>query len=167
MAYKVVDNYLSKPDFDVLAQVMTTWDFPWFYQSQLNNYHVDTLDCYLTHLFFENLKEDGSITGYSKHASILKPILKKLKPRSLIRIKGNLYLNTPKVMQHKHHTDYNYKHKGAIFYVNTNNGFTILENKIKIKSIANRMLFFDAHKPHASTSTSDQKIRVNINFNYF
>ena len=167
MAYKVVDNYLSKPDFDALAKIMMKWELPWFYQPGINEYHVNSLDCYHTHLFFKNFKEDGSIMGYSKYANILEPILKKLNPRSLIRIKANLYTNTPEVMQHKHHTDYNYKHKGAIFYVNTNNGFTILENKIKIKSIANRMLFFDAHKPHASTSTSDQKIRVNINLNYF
>ena len=37
----------------------------------------------------------------------------------------------------------------------------------KIKSVANRMIFFDPTKPHASTNTTNKDRRVNINFNYF
>ena len=37
----------------------------------------------------------------------------------------------------------------------------------KINSVENRMIFFDPNKEHASTNTTDENKRVNINFNYF
>ena len=60
-----------------------------------------------------------------------------------------------------------YKHKGAILYINDNNGKTILEDGTEIESKANRLLLFDASKPHNSTSCTDAKSRINININYF
>ena len=59
-----------------------------------------------------------------------------------------------------------FPHKGFLFYVNTNNGFTILEDGTKVESIANRALFFDSSKSHKSTTCTDEDIRVNININY-
>ena len=56
--------------------------------------------------------------------------------------------------------------KSAIFYINTNNGLTVLEDGTEIKSVANRLLLFNASEPHHSTTTSNENRRVNINFNY-
>ena len=42
-----------------------------------------------------------------------------------------------------------------------------LDGGQKIRSVANRMLFFDATKLHNSTTCTDEKGRFNINFNYF
>jgi hypothetical protein len=84
----------------------------------------------------------------------------------LIRIKGNVYLNTKTKITHEKHVDYNYPHKGAIYYINTNNGKTILNDEVEIDSIENRLLIFNPSIPHSSTSTTDSKFRMNINFNY-
>ena len=55
----------------------------------------------------------------------------------------------------------------SIFYMNTNNGYTIFENGTKVESVANRMITFPANIKHTGTSCTDEKTRVVINFNYF
>ena len=47
------------------------------------------------------------------------------------------------------------------------NGYTIFEDGAKVESVANRMITFPANVKHKGTSCSDEKTRVNINFNYF
>ena len=51
--------------------------------------------------------------------------------------------------------------------INTNNGFTILEDGEKIETKENRMLLFDASKKHKSTTCTDNIYKCNIIFNYF
>lgn len=136
--------------------------FPWFYSSSVTDDGQDHLDAfYFTHLFYINNNKN------SNYFDTLTPILDILKPNALIRIKGNLYPNLGAWMENQVHVDYPYKHKGAIYYINTNNGYTILEDGTKIESIENRILLFDAATPHSSTHCTDQKLRLNINFNYF
>ena len=90
-----------------------------------------------------------------------------MKIKSLIRVKANLYPNQSIKEINEMHVDYDYKHKGAIFSVNTNNGGTLLKDGTKIDSLENRMLFFDASEEHDSVNCTDEKVRVNINLNYF
>ena len=94
-------------------------------------------------------------------------ILNQLEVKSLIRIKANLYPSTDNIEYQSEHIDYDYSHKGAIFYLNTNDGFTTLEDGTKIESVENRILLFDPSKPHNSTTCTNDKCRVNVNFNYF
>ena len=54
----------------------------------------------------------------------------------------------------------------AIFYVNSNNGYTEFENGAIVESEENRMVVFPAEMKHRGTSCTDKKIRVVINFNY-
>ena len=89
-----------------------------------------------------------------------------LQPKAIIRVKANKYTQTPTLEQHEYHQDFPFKHKAAIFYVNTNNGQTqFVDNTVN--SIENNMLLFDASVEHRSTSTTDAQHRININFNYF
>ena len=53
-----------------------------------------------------------------------------------------------------------------ILYINDNDGYTRLEDGTKIKSVANRGLYFDASRKHNSTTCTDAAARFNINFNY-
>jgi len=162
--YKVIDNFLEREEFARLQTFLMSWDFPWYYQAIINGDHdMEDLDCYFTHGLYD--VELG--VGYSNFFNIVKPLLNIIKPKALIRIKCNNYPRTEKVRVHKPHCDYPYTHKGALFYINTCDGGTILENGKKIDSVENRILFFEADKPHSSTSTSNAKSRININFNYF
>ena len=90
-----------------------------------------------------------------------------LSKKDFITIKANLYHKTEKLIFHKPHLDYDFKHKGAILYLNTCNGYTVLNGGVKIKSVENTLLLFDSSKTHNSTNCTDKKIRVNININYF
>ena len=85
----------------------------------------------------------------------------------MIRCKANLYTRTPEIIEHAMHTDFDYPHQAGLFSLNTCDGYTLLEDGTKVESIRNRMLFFDASKKHASTSTTNENVRMNINFNFF
>ena len=159
---KVIDNYLNQEDFLRIKNTLESPNFPWYYQKNINDNHSEKdLDCYFTHYLF-NQKN-----GQSSFYYIIKPILNKLNVKALIRIKSNLYPRTEKLEIHKPHSDYTYKHKGAIFYINTNDGKTILNKNKEIDSVENRLLLFEPHLSHSSTSTTNVKSRININFNYF
>ena len=151
---------------------MTSSGFQWFYNHSVefdsSNYGGYDLNYYFTHMFMVSRGHDDKyIHSTSDWFDILTPIIGVLKPKSLIRVKGNMYPSTPKIIHHKNHVDLTHEHKGAIFYVNTNNGVTALEDGTEIESIENRLLLFDSSKKHNSTSCTDAKVRVNINFNYF
>jgi hypothetical protein len=157
MSYKIIDNFLDKEYFKEIEKLFTSSDFPWFYNDKVNLFDEET---YFTHLIYIDFKPNSNF-----YNNIFKIVLK-LKPKALLRIKANLYLKTKKKIIHAKHKDYDMPHKGAIFYINTNNGKTILENGTKVDSVANRMLFFDSSKKHSSTTCTDKKVRLNINFNY-
>lgn len=103
---------------------------------------------------------------------IVEIVLKKISPpgswkmKALLRIKLNFYAHTDKIYQHKMHHDYPFEHTGALLSLNTCDGGTILEDGSKHDSVANRMLFFDPSKLHASTTTTNQKGRFNMLINY-
>ena len=54
----------------------------------------------------------------------------------------------------------------AVFYVNTNNGWTEFKNGDKVKSVSNRIVIFDSNLEHSGNACTDQKTRILINFNY-
>ncbi len=160
--YTIKDNFLDKADFENITKVIMGPKFPWFFQDSvaLPGTH-DTHFCW-THVFF--MHDKGIISTAYK---ILDPILKKLKIKALIRIKANLFSNQGKIIEHEDHADFPFKHKGALFSLNTCDGFTTFKDNTKIKSVANRMLFLDTSTTHHSSTCTDAKARWNININYF
>ena len=86
--------------------------------------------------------------------------------KALIRIKVNFYPMTPTLIEHAVHTDSEFTQKGAVLSLTTCDGFTRLEDGTKVDSVENRLVIFDAGKPHNSTSTTTPIGRYNINFNY-
>ena len=59
-----------------------------------------------------------------------------------------------------------YDGKTAIYYVNTNNGYTKFEDGTVVNSVENRCVVFDSSLRHTGTTCTDQKTRVVINFCY-
>ena len=140
---------------------MISNDFPWFYSDYVS--HEDEKNkFYFTHSFYKDLKPQ------SVFFTMLDNLLNKLEIKSLIRVKGNLHTKSNKIKYNNFHVDYPFTHKGCIFYINDNNGFTYFkESDKKIKPKANRIVLFDPSIEHKSSQCSDSKIRVNININYF
>ena len=161
--YEVIDNFLTHDKFLKVKNGILNPEFSWNltpWVSNLNENLKTTSSYYFTHLFYSGLYIDPQ-------SHIFIDILNQLEVKSLIRIKANLYPSTDNIEYQSEHIDYDYSHKGAIFYLNTNDGFTTLEDGTKIESIENRILLFDPSKLHHSTTCTDDKCRVNVNFNYF
>lgn len=152
--YKIFDNFLSEEEFLKIKNSILNSEFSWNLTPNVSNIQENlkiTSSYYFTHLF----------DSYE----IFDVLLKKLSPSKVIRIKANLYPSTEKVERHNNHIDYDYENIGAIYYLNTNNGLTILEDKVEVESVRNRLLLFDGSKLHCSTTCSDDKCRVNVNMN--
>ena len=81
-------------------------------------------------------------------------------------IRANLLFKTKKHMQSDFHLDKTFFCKTAIFYVNTNNGYTLLKDNTKIKAEENKVLIIDSKTYHAAVTQTDVERRVVINFNY-
>jgi len=157
------DNYLNEGDHKNLKKLMMKETFPWSFKDTVASpFDKDKLHFYWTHIFFT---QSSGIT--SPFFNMLLPILNKLEVKALIRVKANLYSNQGKIIEHKKHFDFVFEHKGALFSLNTCNGFTTLNDGTKIKSVGNRILLFDPSIPHHSSTCTDENIRVNININYF
>jgi len=152
--YKIFDNFLSEEEFLKIKNSILNSEFSWNLTPNVSNLQENlkiTSSYYFTHMF----------DSYE----IFDVLLKKLSPSKVIRIKANLYPSTEKVERHNNHIDYDYENIGAIYYLNTNNGLTILEDKVEVESVRNRLLLFDGSKLHCSTTCSDDKCRVNVNMN--
>jgi len=158
--YHIIDNFLDTKDFLKIQELLTSDDFPWYYQKSVTTQNDNDSLFYFTHLIYDNNRPT------SNFFEIVFPILSKMEIKSLIRIKANLYPNVGEVKENKNHTDYQFENSAAIYYINTNNGKTIIENE-KIHSIENRLLLFNGNDLHRSTYCTDSKVRININFNFF
>ena len=81
------------------------------------------------------------------------------------RIKANMGPRTHEIRRNKFHIDFP-NIITAVYYINTNNGWTEFKNGDKVESVANRIIIFDSDTIHTGTTCTDEKVRVLINFNY-
>jgi hypothetical protein len=163
MQYKIIDNFLPKENFNIIKNLLFHSNLNWFYKPDVNTLNVDSPNMmfYFVHVFYNKVSNSEVFNIIDKN------LLSFIDIKALIRVKANLYPNQHIKKENGFHIDYDFSHKGAIFYLNTNNGRTILNNDTKIDSIENRILFFDPSIPHDSENCTDQKVRINININYF
>jgi len=160
MNYEIIDNFLDKDSFLKIKNALMSNAFPYYYTNEIS--YLNSKDgVYFTHLFYND--EFNKSMWYE----LIDPIVKKLKVKSLIRIKANVYTPSAKIIEHSSHIDYKFKHTGFLYYINTNDGFTRLSKNIKIESIENRGLIFEPYIEHNSSTCTNKEGRININFNYF
>jgi hypothetical protein len=96
----------------------------------------------------------------------LMPLLSKINPKEILRVKANLGTRTTTHIEGGMHTDSKMEHTTAIFYLNTNNGFTVFKNGDKVNSLENRLVVFNSTILHSGFSQTDTNIRVVLNLNY-
>lgn len=160
--FEVVDNYLP---WDVYAKLAGVFDtdidaLPWFLAGRLNyNQDESSHDIYFYHTTYFN-------TVNSQWHDMLSPLLSTFRMRALLRSKLNCYPNSPSLIEHAMHEDYPFSHQAAVFSINSCDGYTKFSDGTKVESVANRIVFFDGSLEHCSTNCTDQKVRLNVNFNY-
>ena len=169
MDVNIIDDFLSQEDFEEVRDLIVfNWDFDWYFQKEVNYAGTDCTkdfwNWYGTHMFYnKDSPADDCDILYDKFI----PRFKEMGIfRSLMRIKGNFYPHTETLREHAPHIDYEYSHVGALYSLNTCDGFTKLYDGTKVDSVANRILIFDASTLHNSTTTTTSAGRFNINFNF-
>jgi len=166
---EIIDNFLSEEEFQNFLEVITKFDFPWYrgikvtsnIVSPIKGFESKIKQTQLSHMFInDSSKSDWLPSMY--------PIFNKLKVKEIFRAKINLTFNTGEQVVGGWHNDFDLinKNKIAIFYINDNNGFTLLEDGTKILSRANRLIIFNNKILHTSVSQTDTEERMVLNIGY-
>ncbi len=170
MSIKIIDNFLDQNDFDNIKNLLMGTSFDWRFQSSIlrSDYKYKTScdennNYQFIHCFYNFLQPT------SDYYNCLFPFFhqNKLNPKALVRVKANLNPRTDKNVIHGYHCDLDFLCKTAVYYVNSNNGFTIFSNGKKVESVENRIVIFNSNLMHSGATCTDEKTRVVINFNYF
>ena len=170
VAYNVIDNFLPQEQFEeVRDSIMYHFDFPWYIHKRVNtvgkNCTEEYWNWYATHTFYRN-DYATSQQCHRIYDIFIPRFVEKNIYHSLLRIKGNFYPHTETLKEHAGHRDYLYSNTGALYSLNTCDGYTKLCDGTKIPSVANRILIFDSSIIHNSTTTTNAAGRFNINFNF-
>jgi hypothetical protein len=156
---KIIDNFLPEDEFKSIQSFMMGGEFRWFYVD--GRAFVDDGSFHMTHMFFQ--PEVGS---NSEHLHFWTNFMNKVGAKKCERIKANLTFHTPTIELTEYHSDYE-NIKTAIFYINTNNGYTEFESGVRVSSVANRVCIFDSNLKHRGTThTEPDPRRIVVNFNY-
>ena len=163
----IVDNYLDQNVFNELQTFICGAEFPWYYNPSIDYADEDISKFQFVHIFYVN-------SPASQYIENLTPIIDTIDPLQIQRIKANLLVRTPNIVENSLHTDLDIlseekqkQWKTSIFYMNTNNGYTKFEDGTKVESVANRLVTFSTNMKHCGTSCTDENTRIVINFNYF
>lgn len=164
--FTVIDNLLTKEEWQGLTSILLGQDFPWYFFPSLVHHSEATKEdnsAYkFAHLFFRNGTAAPSF-------SVVSPIAKRLDPGAYIFVRGFMLTYTGSQAQSGFHVDVENVagYLTAIYYLNTNNGRTIFASGETIDAVGNRLVIFEGSTPHAAVNATDVKARVVINFNYF
>ena len=159
---EVIDNFLSEEDFKQVTNIINNDMFPWYFNGAVADVQ-DTDNFYFTHIFYKDSKVESP-----NFNNALMHLLKKLPNGNLYRAKANLFERQNKQIINCKHVDLmdappNFQ--TAVYYVNSNNGGTLLGDEL-IQSKANRILIMKKNLEHASVGPTDEKRRIVININY-
>ena len=163
----IVDNYLPEKQFFELFNHMKDFSFDWHLSGIVNTeIPSDPIrNWQFCHLFYRMHQHN------SRTFSMMLPILEKINPVGLIRIKANLSLATTEIEEGGMHIDLIDEDtpdcvRTSILYMNTNDGYTLFEDGTKVESVMNRLVTFPHTMKHAGTTCTDVPFRMVINFNY-
>lgn len=181
LSVNVQDNFLPEKEFKVLQErVMerSCHGLPWVLADIVLNPDGGTITPDLHNYQFVHslydIKQSSRYAYMSECLSWIDPIVERINPSKLLRAKINLNPITDRIVSHDYHTDYSDPNilahaTTAIFYLNTNNGYTLFDtgNDDKIDSVANRLITFPATARHTGTTCTDTPFRLVLNLNYF
>jgi len=183
MQLKIIDNFLPEEEFSEIYNFITgeVWQsneqcpsVPWYYgkilSENIENYSspecAESDNYQFSHVFYV---ADAPTSQLIQNLNPLIQSMPEVGCRSFVKIKANLNPKTSEVIEHGFHVDiWNFDGgKTAIYYINTNNGYTKFETGEIVESIANRLIIFDGNIKHTGTTCTDKNARYVINLNFF
>lgn len=181
------DNFLGPQEFKYFQD--SIWGISWYYRDDIV-FGQETGTCYG---FYREIFDHRGIHVpglYELSVMIVSRLLDQtnLKLNELRRIRLGMFTRYSTPVQHDAHTDYGDPHYTALYYLNTNNGYTSLYNKVKLpeepwlqdrspsfeelgqelKIIPkeNKIILFDGLRYHNSSTQTDSNLRIVMNINF-
>lgn len=179
--YRIIDNFLPAEEwnyikshlvdlgtvkYEVMNEYKTIEQYQIVSDANKDLKYEDILKIHFVHSFYDSYAHPHKP---SDEFPILKPIIDIMNPAGIQRIKANVSPSQKHKLTYPWHLD-RYNMDGiltAVYYINTNNGNTILkvdDEDVVIDSVANRLVVFDGTLLHSGTTCSDQLYRSIINF---
>tara|TARA_Y100000310_G_scaffold152579_1_gene152069 strand:+ start:1949 stop:2545 length:597 start_codon:yes stop_codon:yes gene_type:complete len=159
----ITDNFLDEKSLKQVENAFDDFHFMWFLRKEQIAGQKDGF--YFAHKLFTFLEPLPQVSMFYKQ--IISPFRQKIKWISLINATCNLLTVRPTPLLSAFHQDWP-DHPAvttSIFYVNTNNGYTEMEDGTKIHSIKNRFAEL-GYKSHRAVGQTDIGTRIVINLNY-
>ena len=160
---EVIDNYLPLDDYRELFMFVAGQDYTWQFtlKGDPAQYEDQSDNWQFVHPLYYDFKpvcDDAHIVG---------KIIRRLDPFALTRMKINCTPKADSIREFDMHTDEeNHIGNTAIYYLNTNNGYTIFEDGTKVESVGNRIVIFPGSMKHAGTTCTNDCRRLVLNINY-
>jgi len=164
----IIDDFLESEYFEMLEHQISHPKFPWYWRSTVVYEDEDpkTGPGVCDHAVWqENSPCSDSYSHYLR-------MLKQMEVVVLLRIIANLNWRLPVAYESPWHTDNSSmafddsQWTTSIYYINTNNGYTELEDGTKVESVKNRLLSFPMPMKHRGVTQTDEQRRLLVNFCY-
>ena len=168
---KVIDDFLGYKEFQRLRSEIMSPVFDWNFvpMSDSMKEDPDKFSGQFVHLAYSNCVPKTTFFNS------LMPVLSRLDATTLNRIKVNLQPRTEEPVEGMFHSDLrgdmNIETRKtwttSVYYINTNNGYTLFEDGTKVDSVANRMVMFNGNTKHTGAShTEGDRFRFVLNINF-
>jgi len=169
---EIIPNYIKNEEIQQhVKNFLMGEQCDYYYQDSCAfNHDTEDPNFFFAHNLFNSAdNRRNQMNPYSNaFLHIMLPLLGRLEYEILYRAKVNCYPRFSEHIKTSMHVDMNdTPHKVALYSVNTNNGYTLFENGTKVESVENQMVIFDGHLKHCSVGQTDEKIRVNVNINFW
>lgn len=168
---KIIDNFLMPHEYENIRK---------YYEGELDDGTQDGscnwqfipgcvgLDDPDGHYHFTQLVFSMHTILVPKAFNILRPLFQRAGMSSIARIKANCMVQTEKLKELKlgFHTDFPQTLTTGIYYINSNDGYTLFEDGTKVHNVANRFCTFPCETMHTATTctTTSRRLLININF---
>ena len=187
----IIDEFLEPDLHDWMCQgIIENRNFPWFFQPNTVSYPDETpqnlvatdypkyvgIQSSFNHLMYLDSRLNGDGI-WGERSYLLDPLIDKLgiSRGKISRLKINTVVKQPEHILQGWHFDQplddprldNHGLKIAVYYLNTTNGYTLLEDGSRVTSVANRLVTFSNNILHTCVSQTDVHRRIIVNINYY
>jgi len=153
---EIIKNFLLREEYNNLKNMFFSDYFPWFFHERSCADNKNSQFQFI-HGFYG---EGGINSSFFKN---LEPIISKLNPITIYRIKANLNTRTDSVIETGAHNDINdSRFTSAVFFLNKCDGYCKIDNK-KYFSEDNKLVKFKSNIMHSGSTTSDTDRRIVLN----
>lgn len=158
------DRAFSDEDFAQLKSFFFGQEIKWTYSDTVAHYddENDLSGGYFIYNIFADHRPlcssfDGILDMFKKSVDDV---------NAVVRVRFIMYPRTSVILEHEPHVDFDFKHKGALIYMNSNDGFT-RAGDIVSQSVENTVFKHDPSKLHNSSTCTDMPFRGVLTVNYF